>query len=115
MPKLLFRDDLLEALRDSKEAGAYLEAALREDLDGFLSALKDVAEAQGGMSRLAKAAKLNRAGVYRMFSKKGNPAFRNIMLLLDCLGYEVRIEKAGQSRRAHAHFRFSSRRLRKAA
>jgi len=115
MPKLLFREDLLDTLKDSKEAGAYLEAALRENLNGFLSALKDVAEAQGGMSRLAKTANLNRAGVYRMFSKKGNPAFRNIMLLLECLGYEVRIERARHKKRGHIHYRLGYQKLRKAA
>ena len=55
MPKLMFREDLLKRLKNPKEAQGYLEAALADGDSGlFLEALKDVAEAQGGMTDIAK-------------------------------------------------------------
>lgn len=38
---------LKERLKDPLEAAAYLEAAIEEDDDGFLMALRDVADAHG--------------------------------------------------------------------
>jgi len=56
-----YQDFLLERLRDRKEAVAYLNAALEESLKRdeesqhlFLLALRNVVEAQGGISNLAK-------------------------------------------------------------
>ena len=44
--------ELIESLRDSHEAEEYLNAALEEDNpDLFLVALRNVAEAQGGVRR----------------------------------------------------------------
>lgn len=54
---------LIEHLKDHDEAVAYLNAALEESLKGdeesqhlFLIALRNVAEAQGGVGALAKKA-----------------------------------------------------------
>lgn len=47
----------------------YLEAALEgDDPRVFLMALKDVAEAYGGLAKLAKTTGLNRENLYRMLS-----------------------------------------------
>ncbi len=64
---------LLEALKDSEEAAAYLNAALEEGEDAealFLRALRNVAEARG-ITKIAAAAALNRESVYRALSAKG--------------------------------------------
>lgn len=46
-----YKEHLLKALQDSEEAAAYLDACLEDkDCHVFLLALKDVAEARGGMS-----------------------------------------------------------------
>lgn len=51
MPKLTFREDLIQRLKNPQEAQGYLEAALADGDPGlFLEALKDVAEAQGGIT-----------------------------------------------------------------
>ena len=106
MPKLRFRTYLKRKLKDPKEADAYLEAALQEkDPDSFLSALRDVTEAQGGMSRLARRVRLNRAGLYRMFSKNGNPSFRNILNVLASLGYHIHIRYRSTQRPRRAKIR----------
>ena len=56
-----YHAELIESLRDSHEAGEYLNAALEEDIpDLFLVALRNVAEAQGGVAQLVDKTKLNR-------------------------------------------------------
>ncbi len=48
-----YQEDLIEALKDSREAAAYLNAAMEEgDRELFLLALRNVAEAHGGMATM---------------------------------------------------------------
>ena len=50
-----YQEDLVNALKDPHEAAAYLNAAIEEgDRAVFLLALRNVAEAQGGMTALAR-------------------------------------------------------------
>ncbi len=66
-----YKEHLLKQLQDPEEAAAYLNAALQEeDPTAFLLALHDIAEAQGGMSWLAKHSELNRASLYRTLSMR---------------------------------------------
>ena len=68
-----YNDGLRQALLDPDEAAAYLDAALAEnDIDAFLLALRDVAEARG-ISQVARSAQLNRENLYRMLASNGNP------------------------------------------
>lgn len=93
MPRLTFREDLLKRLKDPREAQGFLEAALEDGDPGlFLEALKSVAEAQGGLSRIAKKTKLHRTGLYRFFSRSGNPTFRNLTNVMKALGYRLKLE-----------------------
>jgi len=69
-----YQKDLIEALKDPTEAAAYLNAALEEgDRETFLLALRNVAEANGGMAAVADKAHLNRESLYRTLSRRGNP------------------------------------------
>ena len=87
-----YHESLLESLKDLKEAGAYLNASLDEnDPELFLLALRNVAEAQGGMSKFAKKAKLNRESLYRMLSEKGNPQLDSLTHLLDVMGFRLSV------------------------
>jgi probable addiction module antidote protein len=98
MPRLSFKEDLLESLKDPQEAKGYLDAALADgDPDLFLEALKDVAEAQGGMTAIARKTHLHRTGLYRVFSPKGNPTYRNLRLVMQALGYRLRLDKINVS------------------
>jgi probable addiction module antidote protein len=103
MPRLGFREDLLESLKDPEEAQGYLEAALADgDAGLFLEALKDVAEAQGGVTKIARQAKLHRTGLYRFFSPKGNPTYRNLRTVMDALGFRFRLERKTKRARPRA-------------
>lgn len=87
-----YQPDLIESLRDSEEAEEYLNAALEEDEpELFLLALRNVAEAQGGVAQLAEKAKLNRESLYRMLSDRGNPEFRSLDALLHALGFRLAV------------------------
>ena len=95
MPKIKgYKEELIQSLKDPKEAAEYLNAALEEGSpEVFLLALKDVAESLGGgMSKLARKTRLNRENLYRMLSEKGNPELRSMGTLLDALGFKLAIE-----------------------
>jgi probable addiction module antidote protein len=92
-----FEEYLIEKLEDPAYAKVYLETALEtyeedRDSDVFLLALRDVAEAQGGLGRLAEDTKLNRAGIYKALSERGNPRLDTIEKILHSLGFRLSIE-----------------------
>ena len=95
MPKktTTYQEDLIEALKDPREAAAYLNLAMEEeDRALFLLALRNVAEAHGGMTMVAEKARLNRENLYRMLSEKGNPEIKSILSLLGSMGLKLTIE-----------------------
>src|SRR3989344_3932757 len=88
-----YQEDLIEALKDTKAAAAYLNAAIEDgDREVFLLALRNVAQAHGGMSALAKKTHLKRESLYRMLSKKGNPEIKSILNLLHAVGLKLTVE-----------------------
>jgi probable addiction module antidote protein len=93
-----YREHLLKSLEDPKEAAAYLDACLEdEDPHVFLLALKDVAEARGGIGQLSKKSSLNRQSLYRSLSRAGNPKLVNVCTILASLGLELHITAATQN------------------
>ncbi len=89
---------LFEKLKDHDEATAYLNAALEESLKGdeeskhlFLIALRNVAEAQGGIGNLAKKAHVGRESLYKTLSEKGNPKWHTLVSLVIALGLNLRL------------------------
>jgi probable addiction module antidote protein len=87
-----YQTDLIESLRDTREAEEYLNAALEEkDPELFFRALRNVAEAQGGVAPLAENTTLNRESLYRMLSEHGNPEFRSLEALLHALGVRLAV------------------------
>ncbi|MBZ5594982.1 MAG: putative addiction module antidote protein [Acidobacteriia bacterium] len=85
---------LISSLRNPKEAEGYLNAALEDDNPKvFLLALRDVAEARGGMGKIARTCKLNRESLYRMLSKKGNPSLQSLGKLLSSMGFRLAVEE----------------------
>lgn len=94
-----YEADLREALKDPAEAAEYLTAALEDGApEGFLLALRTVADARGGMGQLAKAASLNRESLYRMLSSEGNPRLRSLDALLHAMGLRLAVEPEAQER-----------------
>lgn len=63
-----------------------------DDPHVFLLALRDIAEAKGGMSWLSDESDLNRENLYRTLSLKGNPRFFNLLAVLDAVGLEFSIK-----------------------
>lgn len=82
---------LFKQLRDSEEFSVeYLNAALEEnDPALLLKALRQVAEARGGIGDLAKKSGLNRESLYRMLSENGNPTIYSLNEVLDALGMQI--------------------------
>jgi probable addiction module antidote protein len=99
-----YKKHLLEQLQHPEEAAAYLNAALHdEDPYTFLLALRDIAEAQGGMGHLAKHSELNRENLYRTLSIRGNPRFFNLLAVLDVFGLELSIHARPKKRHKSPH------------
>ena len=91
-PARPYRESLIKALKDPLEASEYLNAILEEgDVNLLLAALKDVAEAQGGITKLSRKTKLNRANLYQMLSKHGNPRIRSVENVLKVFGLKIGI------------------------
>jgi probable addiction module antidote protein len=90
-----YQEYLIESLRDLREAEEYLNAALEEeDPELFLLALRNVAEAQGGVAQLAEKTKLNRESLYKMLSGRGNPELRSLDALLHAMGFRLAVTVA---------------------
>lgn len=91
---------LKKQLRDPDMAAEYLSTAVREgSLEGFLVALKSVAEAHGGIGTVAKVTNLNRQSMYRMFSERGNPTVSSLLTVLNALGIEISFTSQEKRRR----------------
>lgn len=94
-----YQEDLIESLKDPREAAEYLNAAIEDgDKEVFLLAMRNVALAHGGMAAMAKKARMSRESLYRMLSKKGNPELKSILNLLHIIGLKISIEPEKSSR-----------------
>lgn len=92
-----YHDELIDTLKKPKEADLYLRLAMEEyhddgDIEALLIALRNIAEAKGGMGLLAKKTHLNRQNLYHVLSKKGNPTIDTFESILKCLGYRLTIQ-----------------------
>jgi len=90
MPTIDYQEELLKDLEDLEYAAGYLNAALEEGEDVFLLAVRDVAQAHGGMASLSRATDLNRENLYAMLSAEGNPRLSSLAAILDKLGLEIK-------------------------
>ncbi len=90
-----YRADLIERLKDPDYAADYLAQVLAQrDQAAFLIALKDVAEARGGMSALANRTGVKRPSLYRILSRNGNPTLTTLQEILEPLGLRISVAKA---------------------
>ncbi len=91
-PYKSYREGLLGRLKDPNEAAAYVNAALEtgEPRD-FLVAMRNVVEAQGNFSKIAKRAHLPRTHLYSILSEKGNPEFLTLERLMTVLGLRLSV------------------------
>lgn len=90
MKRYDYHGDLMRRLGEPKYAIGYLNTCLSDKDEGvFLLALRDVAEAHGGLQKLAKKAHLNREHLFRMLSRTGNPRLESLRHLVDALGLRL--------------------------
>lgn len=95
-PDAPYRPDFIERLRNREYAAAYLQSVMEEgDTQLLLATLRDLAEAYGGMSAVAKKARLNRTHFYRMLSSEGNPTVQNLDTVLKAMGLRLAVVPAG--------------------
>lgn len=92
-----FKEYHIEQLKDPEEARAYLALALEDyekdrDIEDFLLAIRDVAEAHGGLGKLAQETNLNRQNLYRALSQEGNPRLETVGAILQALGFRLSVE-----------------------
>ena len=86
------RPHLLTWLKDSANAAAYVEAALEEKAAaGLMQALRNVAEAHGGIARIAEETGLNREALYRTLSRSGNPQLNSLNAILGATGLRLSV------------------------
>ncbi len=98
-------DDLIvkRFRKDPEEAMLYLEVSLEEfekdnNTGALLSALRTVAEAQGGIPDLARRIGMEKMTLYKALSEEGNPKLSTIGSILHGLGYRMKLEPITQSR-----------------
>lgn len=97
-----YHEGLIKRLKSPALQAAYLNAVLEEgDSKLLLKALRNVAEANGGMRRLAAKAKLSRENLYRTLSQRGNPELSSLERIIGALGLVLRV--APQRKHAPAH------------
>jgi probable addiction module antidote protein len=85
----------------STNAAAFLEAALETgDHTDLMAALRDIADAHGGVAEIARLTGLSRETLYRTLSKKGNPQLSSLIPILNATGLRLAIapiENAAQA------------------
>ena len=93
-----YKEYVLEKLQDPEFAQIYLETAFESyqedrDTDALLLAMRDVAEAQGGIGKLAKRTAISREHLYDVLASKHNPGLDNWLDIIYALGFRVRLEQ----------------------
>ncbi len=96
-PSVPYEPYLLEQLKDPEAAAAYIEAAIDEgDQAVLMLALRQVAQARGGVTEIARKSKLTREATYRMLSKSGNPELRSLTAILGAAGLRLSVKPIGK-------------------
>jgi probable addiction module antidote protein len=89
-PSVGYETWLIAQLQDPAEAAAYLEAVIDEgDQAALMLSLRQVAQAQGGIAKIARKAKLTREATYKMLSASGNPELRSLTAILAATGLRI--------------------------
>ena len=82
--------------RRPRFAAEYLKAALEnfDDPQVLLIALRHIAEARGGVAKVAKAAGIQRESLYRALSARGNPRLSTLLAVAKAVGLKLTVEAA---------------------
>ena len=88
---------VIQELRNDREfAAEYLRAALEDVAEPrvLLIALRQIAEARGGIAKIAKAAGIERESLYRALSPRGNPRLSTLVAVTRAIGLKLTVEAA---------------------
>jgi probable addiction module antidote protein len=86
-PIVRHEDWLSEQLQDAQFAAEFLNAASEDDdPKTYLTALRKVVEARGGMAAVAQKTQLSRETLYRTLSTRGNPTIKTLSAVLKATG-----------------------------
>src|SRR5205823_12491469 len=85
-----------ELREDPQFAAEYLKAVMEDAQEPkvLLLALRQVAEARGGIAKVAKAAGVERESLYRALSKSGNPRLSTLVAVTKAVGLKLTVEEA---------------------
>ena len=86
---------MVRELRENPNfAAEYLRAALEDEDEPrvLLIALRRVAEARGGIAKVAKAAGVERESLYRALSAHGNPRLSTLVAVTKAMGLKLTVE-----------------------
>lgn len=86
---------IVQELKDNPEfAEEYLKAALEESDEPkvLLIALRHLAEAKGGIAKIAKQAGIERESLYRALSAQGNPRLSTLVAVTKAMHLKLTVE-----------------------
>lgn len=84
-----------EKLKDPDFAAEYLNAAADEDDSRiYLTALRQVVEARGGIKEIAEKTQLSKETLYRTLSSRGNPTIKTLSAVLRAAGLKMAVTAA---------------------
>ena len=90
MPSVSHKEELFKDLQDPEFAAEYINAALEDGDQGvLLIAMKNLVDARGGMTKVAKETGLNRESLYRALKKDGNPKIDTFYKVLHAVGIKL--------------------------
>lgn len=91
-------EGMAELFREDPEfAKQYLNSVLEDgDQADLLIALRQMAQAFGGVPAVADKAQLNATQLYRTLSAEGNPELRSLTALLKAMGMRLAVEPIRQ-------------------
>ena len=96
-PSISNEEAIIRHLReDSEFAAEYLKAAIEDTQEPkvLLLALRRLAEARGGFTKIAKAAGVERESLYRALSARGNPRLSTLVAVIKAVGLKLTVETA---------------------
>lgn len=95
-----------EHLRSESDIVEYLEAVLEDgDPRAMPVALRTVADALGGLARLAERTGLSRETLYRTLSERGNPRYDTLTSILSAFGLRISVAPQRKRRPSRQHRR----------
>jgi probable addiction module antidote protein len=98
-----FKDSpMAEDLREPSFAADYLQSALMGEPIEFIIALRNIAEANGGIGNLSQKSELGRESLYKTLAKNGDskPYFTTVVQILEAFGLQFMVKPISKGKKA---------------